>query len=67
MSRGVGYIEAYDEEIEMITDIAEQLDTSEAHVILMMRNMAIEKIMEGWDGEIPMPNNEWYRRWEQQM
>ena len=47
MSRGVDYIEAYDEEIEMITDIAEELDTSEAHVILMMRNMAIDKIMEG--------------------
>lgn len=67
MSRGVDYIEAYDEEIEMITDIAEELDTSEAHVILMMRNMAIDKIMEGWDGEIPMPNDEWYRRWKEQM
>ena len=66
MSRGVGYIEAYDEEIEMITDIAEQLDTSEAHVILMMRNMAIDKIWEGYNGT-EMSKEEWYKRWEAQM
>ena len=65
--KGSDYIDCYDEEIEMINDIADHLDTSCAHVILMMRNMAIEKIMEGYDGKIPMPDDEWYKRWREQM
>lgn len=67
------YIECYsngnDAEYEFITDLANKLETSEAHIVLIMRNLAIEHLLKRDENGVVIPctEDEWYERFRREM
>ena len=64
----IQYIECYTQEYDFICDLADKLETSEAHVILMLRNMAIDKIFYDKNGNFtPLTEDEELEKWREEM
>lgn len=64
----IQHIECYIHEYDFICDLADKLDTSEAHVILMLRNIATHKIYSDKDGNFtPLTDDEALEKWREEM